>query len=74
MPPIDKTTMVLQATSKVSFAKTNLSYPLYAAEFDPYNRGYLVVGGGGGESKTGVENRIVSMSAFKQLELCLMLL
>ena len=48
--------------SKVSFAKTTLSYPLFAAEFDPYNRGYLVVGGGGGESKTGVPNQIVSTS------------
>ncbi|KAK3075249.1 hypothetical protein LTR53_001614 [Teratosphaeriaceae sp. CCFEE 6253] len=44
--------------SKVSFAKTTLGYPLFAAEFDPYNRGYLVVGGGGGESKTGVPNQI----------------
>ncbi|KAK1066862.1 hypothetical protein LTR74_006912 [Friedmanniomyces endolithicus] len=50
--------MALRSTSKVSFAKTTLSYPLFAAEFDPYNRGYLVVGGGGGESKTGVPNQI----------------
>jgi len=55
--------MALRSTSKVSFAKTTLSYPLFAAEFDPYNRGYLVVGGGGGESKTGVPNRIVSRPA-----------
>jgi hypothetical protein len=38
-------------TPRVSFAKTKLDYPLYAAEFDPYSRGYLVVSGGGGESK-----------------------
>ncbi|KAK5716263.1 hypothetical protein LTR17_016527 [Elasticomyces elasticus] len=50
--------MVMQNTSKVSFAKATLPYPLFAAEFDPYNRGYLVVGGGGGESKTGVPNQI----------------
>ncbi|KAK1056837.1 hypothetical protein LTR33_013794, partial [Friedmanniomyces endolithicus] len=50
--------MALRSTSKVSFAKTTLSYPLFAAEFDPYNRGFLVVGGGGGESKTGVPNQI----------------
>ncbi|KAK4543119.1 hypothetical protein LTR36_005896 [Oleoguttula mirabilis] len=50
--------MVLQPTSKVSFAKTSLPYPLFAADFDPYNRGYLVVGGGGGISKTGVQNQI----------------
>ena len=55
--------MALRSTSKVSFAKTTLSYPLFAAEFDPYNRGFLVVGGGGGESKTGVPNQIVSRLA-----------
>jgi len=53
--------MVNQSFSKVSFAKTSTTYPLFAAEFDPYNRGYLVVGGGGGESKTGVPNQIVSV-------------
>ncbi|KAK5166172.1 uncharacterized protein LTR77_008433 [Saxophila tyrrhenica] len=44
--------------SDVSYAKTDLSYPIFAADFDPYNRGYLVVGGGGGESSTGVPNQI----------------
>ncbi|KAF2720567.1 hypothetical protein K431DRAFT_226198 [Polychaeton citri CBS 116435] len=42
----------------VSFTKTSLPYPIFAADFDPYNRGYLIVGGGGGESKTGVPNQI----------------
>ena len=32
----------------VSYAKTTLPFPIFAAEFDPYNRGYLVVAGGGG--------------------------
>lgn len=50
MPPRNK--------SDVSFVKTTLRCPIYAADFDPYNRGYLVVGGGGGESKTGVANQI----------------
>ncbi|WPG97536.1 Hypothetical protein R9X50_00031300 [Acrodontium crateriforme] len=50
--------MVYKPHSKVSYAKATLPYPLFAAEFDPYNRGYLVVGGGGGESKTGVPNQI----------------
>ncbi|KAK5134888.1 hypothetical protein LTR08_005978 [Meristemomyces frigidus] len=50
--------MGVRANSSVSFAKATLPYPLFAADFDPYNRGYLVVGGGGGESKTGVPNRI----------------
>jgi hypothetical protein len=45
-------------SSSVSYAKATLPYPLFAADFDPYNRGYLVVGGGGGESKTGVPNKI----------------
>ncbi|KAF2457292.1 hypothetical protein BDY21DRAFT_304478 [Lineolata rhizophorae] len=45
-------------TPPVSFTKTTLSYPVYAADFDPYNRGYLVVGGGGGEGRSGVGNKI----------------
>ncbi|KAF2484548.1 hypothetical protein BDY17DRAFT_240794, partial [Neohortaea acidophila] len=44
--------------SEVSFVKTTLPYPVFAADFDPYNRGYLVVGGGGGESRSGVPNQI----------------
>ncbi|KAI7161391.1 hypothetical protein KC349_g2827 [Hortaea werneckii] len=50
--------MVYKPTSNVSFAKTCLPYPIFSADWDPYNRGYLVVGGGGGESKTGVPNQI----------------
>ncbi|KAB2576937.1 hypothetical protein DBV05_g4419 [Lasiodiplodia theobromae] len=42
----------------VSFTKATLSYPVYSADFDPYNRGYLVVGGGGGEGRSGVPNQI----------------
>jgi hypothetical protein len=52
--------MVLQSQGPVSFTKTTLSYPVYAAEFDPYNRGFLVVGGGGGQGRSGVANKIVS--------------
>ncbi len=48
-------------SGKVSYAKCTLSYPIYAADFDPYNRGYLVVGGGGGEGRSGVGNKIVWM-------------
>jgi hypothetical protein len=48
-----------RSISDVSYAKTTLPYPIFVADFDPYNRGYLVVGGGGGESKTGVPNQIV---------------
>jgi hypothetical protein len=40
-------------------AKISLSYPLYCADFDPYNFNYLFVGGGGGEGRSGVGNKIV---------------
>ncbi|KAK4946235.1 hypothetical protein LTR10_014747 [Elasticomyces elasticus] len=42
----------------VSSAQSKLSYPLYAADFDPYNPDFLLVGGGGGSSSTGVPNKI----------------
>ncbi|KAK3713926.1 hypothetical protein LTR37_008176 [Vermiconidia calcicola] len=50
--------MVRASRSDVSFAKTTLPYPIFTADFDPYNRGYLVVAGGGGESRSGVPNQI----------------
>lgn len=56
--------------SNVSFAKTTLSFPIFSADWDPYNRGYLVVGGGGGESKTGVPNTIVRSSFLSVKVLC----
>ena len=40
-------------------AKITLSYPIYGADFDPLNPSFLMVGGGGGESKSGVGNKIV---------------
>jgi len=43
----------------VADAKLTLSYPIYAADFDPKNNGFLVVGGGGGEGRSGVGNKIV---------------
>ena len=49
-----------------SYAKTTLSFPIFAAEFDPYSRGYLVVGGGGGEGRSGVPNQIVSITVLFQ--------
>ena len=42
-------------------AKLSLSYPLYCADFDPNNDGFLFVGGGGGEGRSGVGNKIVSL-------------
>jgi hypothetical protein len=39
--------------------RKKLAYPLYGADFDPLNPDFLLVGGGGGASSTGVPNRIV---------------
>lgn len=39
--------------------KIKLTYPLYAADFDPEDDRYLLVGGGGGEGRSGVGNKIV---------------
>lgn len=41
-------------------AKITLSCPLFAADFDPRDNGRLLVGGGGGEGRSGVGNKIVS--------------
>lgn len=40
-------------------AKITLSCPLFAADFDPRNHAFLLVAGGGGESRSGVGNKIV---------------
>lgn len=45
----------------IPIARATLSYPLYAADFDPEDERYLIVGGGGGEGRTGVGNRIVRL-------------
>jgi prolactin regulatory element-binding protein len=44
-------------SKRLAYTKYNLGYPPWALEFDPYNRGYLLVGGGGGEQKE-VPNRL----------------
>jgi hypothetical protein len=41
--------------------KRKLGYPLYGADFDPLNPDFLLVGGGGGSTSSGVPNRIVSV-------------
>lgn len=46
-------------TQPISTADITLTYPLYAADFDPKNHNYLLVGGGGGEGRSGVGNKIV---------------
>ncbi|KAI5295814.1 hypothetical protein KEM55_006036, partial [Ascosphaera atra] len=43
---------------QIASPKITLSVPLMAADFDPQDSRYLVVGGGGGEGRTGVGNKI----------------
>lgn len=50
----------------VHSAKITLSCPLFSAEFDPRNNGRLFVGGGGGEGRSGVGNKIVSYTAIRR--------
>lgn len=40
-------------------AEVLLKYPVYASDFDLRNDNYLIVGGGGGEGRSGVGNKIV---------------
>ena len=44
----------------VTSARLTLSCPLFAADFDPRNDTFLVVGGGGGEGRSGVGNKLAS--------------
>ncbi|EEH10477.1 conserved hypothetical protein [Histoplasma capsulatum G186AR] len=44
----------------ISSAKITLSCPLFGVDFDPRNNGFLLVGGGGGEGRSGVGNKIAS--------------
>ncbi|KAI9779157.1 MAG: Glycine--tRNA ligase 1, mitochondrial [Geoglossum umbratile] len=44
-------------------AKVTLTYPLYAADFDPYDNKRLVVGGGGGEGRSGIGNKITILES-----------
>ncbi|EXJ62664.1 hypothetical protein A1O7_03102 [Cladophialophora yegresii CBS 114405] len=53
----------------VSSARVQLSYPLYAADFDPFNPDFLLVGGGGGSSATGVPNKISLIDASRRDQL-----
>ena len=46
----------------IATAKIALTYPIYASDFDPNSNGLLLVGGGGGESRSGVGNKIVNSS------------
>ncbi|KIW71058.1 hypothetical protein PV04_03273 [Phialophora macrospora] len=53
----------------VSSSRVQLSYPLYAADFDPFNPDFLLVGGGGGSSATGVPNKISLIDASRRDQL-----
>lgn len=53
--------------SPPSYTKITLDFPPMSADFDPYNRGYLVVGGGGGEGRSGVSNKIVRHARLRSL-------
>ncbi|EFX00308.1 hypothetical protein CMQ_7310 [Grosmannia clavigera kw1407] len=44
-------------------SKAQLTYPLYACDFDAQDAGRLVVGGGGGSSRTGVGNCITVLDS-----------
>ena len=45
----------------IATATVTLDYPPWAADFDPYSNGLLLVGGGGGETRSGVKNKIVRL-------------
>ncbi|ESZ93035.1 hypothetical protein SBOR_6556 [Sclerotinia borealis F-4128] len=53
----------------ISSAKSTLSYPLYACDFDPVDSSRLVVGGGGGAGRTGVGNKITLLDTSNPNEL-----
>jgi prolactin regulatory element-binding protein len=56
--------------SRVSYTSYDLGYPPWALDFDPYNRGYLLVGGGGGAGQKEVPNRLtlLDVSSREQAE------
>ncbi|KAJ9351608.1 hypothetical protein C8Q69DRAFT_479441 [Paecilomyces variotii] len=53
----------------IASAKITLSCPLFAADFDPRNNGFLLVGGGGGEGRSGVGNKIALLDTSKRNEI-----
>ncbi|KAF7596269.1 hypothetical protein BBP40_002413 [Aspergillus hancockii] len=50
-------------------AKLTLSCPLFAADFDPRNHGFLLVAGGGGEGRSGIGNKIALLNTSKRNEI-----
>ncbi|PLB34703.1 uncharacterized protein BDW47DRAFT_128830 [Aspergillus candidus] len=54
---------------RVPSSKLTLSCPLFAADFDPRNPGFLLVAGGGGEGRSGVGNKIALLNTSKRNEI-----
>ncbi|KAI9762642.1 MAG: hypothetical protein M4579_000260 [Chaenotheca gracillima] len=54
---------------RVPSAKATLSYPLFSVDFDPLDSQFLLVGGGGGEGRSGVGNKITLLGTGSQSEL-----
>ncbi|KHJ36386.1 putative guanine nucleotide exchange factor-like protein [Erysiphe necator] len=50
-------------------AKATVSIPLYTCDFDPLEPSRLVIGGGGGASRTGVGNKIIIYDASQPRDL-----
>ncbi|KAL8814069.1 MAG: hypothetical protein Q9223_006683 [Gallowayella weberi] len=50
----------------VATAGLDLKYPLWASDFDPLNNNFLIVGGGGGESRTGLGNKITLLDTSRK--------
>lgn len=50
-------------------AKVTLNFPVYTCAFDPLDPCKLIVGGGGGASKTGIGNKIVVLNTSNPEEL-----
>lgn len=53
---------------EIRSSKITVPCPLFAADFDPRNNGYLVVGGGGGEGRSGVGNKIASLTLYPRAD------
>ncbi|KAK2594948.1 hypothetical protein QQS21_007351 [Conoideocrella luteorostrata] len=53
----------------ISRANIEVDYPIYAVDFDPEDANRLVVGGGGGEGRSGVGNKMTILDASHQEEL-----
>ncbi|KAE8148238.1 hypothetical protein BDV25DRAFT_131420 [Aspergillus avenaceus] len=58
--------LIIIMAPAIPSAKLTISCPLFAADFDPQNHGFLLVAGGGGEGRSGVGNKIALLDARKR--------